>query len=135
MINYRIGANFVEILVDSLRKFLLGFDTNAFQHLFGHLTEETLYEFQPGVVLGRKHIHETTYWPYSKVVLNLFGFVFRMIVTNDPDHLLFGIDLIKLLQQGNEVGALMSLATEGRTLRFRRVRPSVGGLPEMLQAF
>ena len=86
-------------------------------------------------MLGRKHIHETTYWPYSKVVLNLFGFVFRMIVTNDPDHLLFGIDLIKLLQQGNEVGALMSLATEGRTLRFRRVRPSVGGLPEMLQAF
>ena len=110
MINHRVGVDFIEILVDSIRKFFLGVDPYAFEHLFGHLTEEAFYEIQPGAVLRRKHKYETSFRACSKVVLDFFGLVCRMIVTNDPDNILFGIDLIKLLQQGNEVGALMDLA-------------------------
>ena len=97
MVDDRISVHFIEVLVDTVCKFLLGFDPDAFQHLFGHLAEKTLYEIEPGTMSWGKHKYKPAFRAHRKVVLDFLGLMRGMIVTDDPDDIPFRIYLIKLL--------------------------------------
>ena len=108
VINYRIGIDFVEILVDSLCKFFFGLNPDAFQHLFGHFTEETLYEIEPGTVLRCEHKYKAAFRTCCKVVLDLLRLMRRVIIADDSDDITFWINLIEFPQQADKIGTLVN---------------------------
>lgn len=94
MINYWLSVNFFEIQIDTIHRFLLGFNPNAPKHL-----------------------------PCRQIVSDFSGFVRRIVVAKNSDIVTFGIFCIKLLEQLDKVGAFVSLAYMGNDFSCKQAKP------------
>ena len=58
--HHRISVDFIEILIDSISQFLLGFNPYTPEHLFGHFAEKPLHHIEPGALLRSEYKLESS---------------------------------------------------------------------------
>ena len=98
MENNGISVDLIKIEVDAIFQLLLGRNTNPSLHLLGHFTKETFNQIQPRAMCWRKNKYEPPFRLCGEIGLNFFGFVGRMIVTDNSDNVSLGVHGIEFFQ-------------------------------------